>query len=84
MMIPGYTSCPSSWTFEYNGYLMSDNAGHSRQNYICIDAESEPVPDSRDTGDGPSLIYHAEVNCVGIECPLYELGAELSCVVCIK
>ena len=85
LMIPGLISCPQSWNFEYNGYLFSDHRGHSRQNYICIDADAEGVPDSHDTGDGPSLLYHSEVGCNGLDCTsAYVEGAELSCVVCSK
>ena len=29
-MIPAKTQCPSSWTLEYSGYLMSANKGSSR------------------------------------------------------
>ena len=89
IMIPGKTSCPSSWTREYNGYLMSEYGygkeayGHQRMNYLCVDANAESVPGSAGNING-AVLYFTEVVCHGIKCPPYAAGNELACVVCTK
>ena len=42
-MIPAKTQCPSTWTLEYSGYLMSDGKwnGHHRTMYECVDKNSD-------------------------------------------
>ena len=83
LMIPGKTSCPSSWTQEYNGYLMTERYTHHRSMYECIDQNPESVPGG--AGDQPgALFYHVEATCSGIACPPYTVGRELTCVLCTK
>jgi hypothetical protein len=84
--IPARTSCPSSWTREYIGYLMADRyvSNHASGRVpICVDSNSESVPGSGARG-GNSFMYFLETSCAGIPCPPYSSGAELSCVVCTK
>ena len=48
MMIPAKTQCPSSWTLEYSGYLMSAyraNDNHPTM-YEYIDKQAESIPGS--------------------------------------
>ena len=83
LMIPGKTSCPSSWTQEYNGYLMTERYTHHRSTYECIDQNPESVPGGG--GDqNIDLFYHVEATCTGIACPPYTVGRELTCAVCTK
>ena len=83
LMVPGKTTCPSSWTQEYNGYLMAAHYTHYRSMYECIDRNPETVPGG--TGDqNGALFYHVEATCTGIVCPPYIANRELACAVCTK
>ena len=83
VMIPAKLTCPSGWTREYNGYLMSEHRNHSPSTFECIDHDAEAVPGSEtDTNDG--LLYHVEASCNGLPCDPYDPQKELTCVVCTK
>ena len=48
LMVPAKTSCPTSWTREYSGYLMSERrTSRGRSSYICVDSAFEPVSGSQ-------------------------------------
>lgn len=81
-MIPGTVECPSLWTREYYGYVMTERT-MSRNSYECVDADAEIIPGSEVNADG-ALFFFAEMNCNNIYCPPYEEGIELVCVVCTK
>ena len=83
LMIPAKTSCPTSWTREYYGYLMSQYNNHKRSMYECVDKDQESIPGSQANTNG-ALFYHVEANCNGMECPPYNSNKELNCVVCTK
>ena len=85
LMIPARTSCPSGWTREYYGYLMTTAPGnnHYRTMYECMDREPQTIPGSGANTDG-AVFYHVEASCNGIPCPLYSREKELTCVVCTK
>ena len=84
VMIPARTTCPSSWTREYYGYLMADYHGHHRTMFECVDISPQSVPGSIANTDG-ALFYHTEVKCNhGIPCPPYDTQKEVTCVVCTK
>ena len=85
LMIPGTYECPSGWTTEYFGWLMT---GHYNQpgasTLVCVDFDAEAVPGEVGKGDGARL-YHVQAACqTGIECPPYDFRREMSCVVCTK
>ena len=46
VMLPAKTQCPSSWTLEYNGYLMTNHRYHNRGMFECMDGNPEAVPGS--------------------------------------
>ena len=94
LMIPAKTSCPSSWTREYEGYLMSSLKTYkpgieelsSSTMFECVDKGQEILPDTQENTDG-ALLYHVEAVCsrsTGLPCPPYEGEKELTCVVCTK
>ena len=83
LMVPARFSCPSGWTLEYYGYLMSNNALWQRTMFECVDKHPESIPGSAADTDG-ALFYHTEVRCNGIPCPPYRTDYELSCAVCTK
>ena len=85
-MIPAKTQCPSNWTLEYSGYLMSAGSawsGHHRTMYECVDKNPDSVPGSAANTNG-ALFYHVEANCNGMLCPPYDPQKELTCAVCTK
>ena len=85
LMIPAKTQCPTSWTTEYIGYLMS-----AHQNYVppttyeCVDKDPESVAglDAVNWYQGSGLFDHVEASCNGMACPPYDDEKELTCVVC--
>ena len=86
IMIPGNINCPSLWTREYYGYLMTERHNHNRNSYECVDVNAMVSPDSGTDHDA-ALFYFAEIACTatGTSCPPnYEDGYELPCVVCTK
>ena len=90
VMIPAKASCPSGWTREYYGYLMSQSQAalfirpnEQRTTYECVDKDLDTVALSG--GDtGGAQFYHIEATCNGLECPPYNNHQELNCVVCTK
>eukprot|EP00058_Branchiostoma_floridae_P013320 XP_002598808.1 hypothetical protein BRAFLDRAFT_74515 [Branchiostoma floridae] len=83
LMIPARLSCPSGWTREYKGYLMTEAYTHYRSEFVCMDGEPETRPGGQGNTEG-ALFYLVEANCGSLPCPNYVQGRELTCVVCTK
>ena len=84
VMIPARNVCPSGWTLEYKGYLMSAHPGHpGRTQFICVDGNAEATTGSHVDKNG-ALLYFVESRCLSLPCPPYGNGKELTCVVCTK
>ena len=85
IVIAGRTSCPDSWTREYYGYYMSEGQyiHHKSKAPVCIDVNAESVAGSG-SNTVRSLLYFMETTCIGVLCPPYFNGAEITCVVCTK
>ena len=84
LMIPAKTTCPKSWTEEYEGYLMAERFNHARSTaYVCVDKNAEGITNSGANTDG-ALFYHvvAEINR-GLP-PKYVRTKTITCVVCTK
>ena len=84
LMIPAKATCPSSWTQEYNGYLMAERYTHHRSMHECVDQNPETVPGGAGDQGAGAFFYHVEATCTGIACPPYTGGRELACAVCTK
>ena len=85
LMVPARTSCPTSWTGEYSGYIMSARVSDTgRSSYICVDQAYEPAHGSQGQTSGTGHLDHVEVNCNTMPCPPYVNYKELTCVVCTK
>ena len=82
-MIPAKTQCPSNWTLEYSGYLMSGYRGYTKTMYECVDKNPDSVPGSAADTNG-ALFCHVEAHCNGMLCPPYDRQKELTCAVCTK
>ena len=84
LMMPARNDCPSRWTEEYHGYLMTSYHGHKHStDFICVDGDSEFVPGSHANKDG-ALLYPVEGVCSSLPCLPYVNGRELTCAVCTK
>ncbi len=83
VMIPAKTSCPTSWTREYYGYLQSEHNGGDRQRteFVCVDKDQVPLAGSHANING-AVIYHVRASCTGIQCPPYNVDQVLACTVC--
>ena len=84
-MIPAKTRCPSTWTLEYSGYLMSSHrdSRHHRTMFECVDKNPDSIPGSASDVNG-AVFYHVEASCTGMPCPPYVREKELTCTVCTK
>ena len=85
LMIPAKTQCPTLWTLEYIGYLMS-HAHHNdgRTMYECVDKDPESVPGLNGGSSPTAYLYLVEPYCNGLSCPPYDDEKELTCVVCTR
>ena len=87
LMIPAKTQCPTNWTTEYVGYLMSADQDHTLPTeYECVDKNPESVTglDGIGWNSGSAIFRHVETSCNGMACPPYESEKELTCVVCTR
>ena len=87
LMIPGTYICPSNWTHEYYGYLMTERCSHSshkgRTTFECVDIAPEAVTGGHANRDG-ALFHHVEPRCGSLPCPPYEEQKEVTCAVCTR
>ena len=85
IMVPAKTQCPSSWTREYYGYLMTEreHPHHYRSSFDCVDVSPDSVPG--EVGDSLiSLFHYVKATCNGLQCPPYVANKMVTCVVCTK
>ena len=82
-VVPAWDYCPSGWTLEYSGYLMTERYNHYRNTMECVDKDPESIPGSAANING-ALFYHVEATCNGLPCPPYDPQKELTCAVCTK
>ena len=83
LMIPGQYTCPTGWTREYYGYLVTEHHNHHRTMYECMDVSPETVQGGESNENGV-LFYHVEPRCGSLPCPPYENTREMTCAVCSK
>ena len=84
LMMPARNDCPSGWTEEYHGYLMTAYYDHKKQrDYVCVDKDAEARPGTAVSKDG-ALLYPVEGVCGSLPCHPYVAGRELTCAVCTK
>ena len=82
-MIPAKYTCPTNWTQEYDGYLVTAHHIHSNRVFECMDASPTPVPGGIGDQNG-ALFYFTKASCNGLQCPPYEERRILTCSVCTK
>ena len=84
LMMPARNDCPSGWTEEYHGYLMSAYYNHKHSSdFVCVDEIPEYVPGTRADKNG-ALLYPVQGQCGSLPCGPYVAGRELTCAVCTK
>ncbi|XP_067025658.1 uncharacterized protein [Acropora muricata] len=84
LMMHARNDCPSGWTEEYHGYLMTEHHGHKHsREFICVDGNPEYVHGSHHNHNG-ALLYPVEGVCGSLPCLPYVAGRELTCAVCTK
>ena len=83
-MFPALHNCPSGWTEEYDGYLMSTHHNYYKGEYVCVDEHATSVPGSSDDTINAHDLYFVEPLCSVFPCPPYYSRKELACVVCTK
>ncbi|XP_070566001.1 uncharacterized protein [Ptychodera flava] len=86
ILYPGRDDCPSGWTREYYGYLMSSKYTEATTRYVCVD-KSGGVLASTSTAVNGGFLYPVENVCSagsGLPCAPYVNGYELTCAICSK
>ena len=84
LMIPATYVCPSGWTREYWGYLMTKSyLSKGNTDFICVDEDAESVPFTHEASGGIKLTP-VEGACFALPCSPYVDGRELTCAVCTK
>ena len=84
MMIPATINCPSGWTREYYGYLMTSDKDENRGTFVCLDRFAQEIPNSQGHTDEAHDLWNVEAYCSIIPCPPYNDYKELTCAVCSK
>ena len=51
LMQPGNEMCPSGWSTEYTGFMMSAPTGRWRGEYVCVDGDAEKGNSDTDSGN---------------------------------
>jgi hypothetical protein len=85
LVMPGSTSCPSSWVEEYQGYLMGLHFQHGAGDTLCVDEAPEASPFGGGTGnENGFLLYFTEAQCGSLPCGAgqYVEDREMTCAVC--
>lgn len=85
LMMPATNDCPSGWTKEYHGYLMTEYYNHKHSSeFVCVDADPEYVPGSHAHKPTSARLYPVEGRCSSLPCLPYVEGRELTCAFCTK
>ena len=69
-MVPTKYTCPSGWTREYYGYLMSEEHSHFPTQFTCVDLAFKSVGSSTDQSG--MEFFFVEGKCGSLPCPPYD------------
>ena len=84
-MLPGRYTCPSGWSTEYSGYIMTEGTHSSRggrRDTICVDQDAEAA--TTKGSSWPAILFLMQATCVGLDCPPFNSQKPLTCAVCSK
>ena len=85
LMIPAKLTCPTNWTTEYTGYILTNYYDfNGRYLYECIDQAPESIPGLNGAASNNAYVYHVEATCNSLSCPPYDVVKEVTCVVCTR
>ena len=85
LMIPAKTSCPTSWTREYYGYLMTSYYNHYRnKQYECVDYYPDVIHGRKEKNNGAQFYFVEAVCGYGLPCGPYINRRAITCAVCTK
>ena len=85
LMIPAKTSCPTSWTREYYGYLMTSYYNHnSNKQYECVDYYPDVIDGRKGKNNGAQFYFVEAVCGYGLPCGPYINRRAITCAVCTK
>ena len=85
VMIPAKTQCPTHWTLEYIGYLMTKNYNAAGPKmYECVDKDPESFSGLNAPGEFAVAFNPVEPFSSGISNTAYDDEKELTCVVCTR
>ncbi|XP_056002558.1 uncharacterized protein LOC125662613 [Ostrea edulis] len=85
LMIPAKTTCPSGWTMQYHGYLVTDNddSGWHVTDFISLHGDPEYLTEgARQHNLNGHVLYPVAAVCGSLPCPPYKSGQYITCVVC--
>ena len=71
-MVPAKTQCPTDWTVEYVGYLMSEDCSVYHTTYECVDKNPESVPGLNVQSLPTAYFALVEPLCNGLSCAPYD------------
>ena len=58
-MMPARNDCPSGWTEEYHGYLMTSHYTHKNQKeFICVDRDPAFIPGTQANTNGALMYFN--------------------------
>ena len=83
MMVPARNSCPSGWTMEYDGYLMSEGPNNFRSSFVCVDRSTGIVPGTSQHADAMDF-FLCRADCPSLQCPPFSDTSVIGCAVCSK
>ena len=83
LMIPAKFTCPSGWTNEYHGYLMTSLDDQSKVEYMCVDKAFRSANRESKIEKG-LLLYPVEVKCQSLPCPPFNATMDMTCAQCTK
>ena len=84
VVIPAKVHCPTNWTVEYTGYLMTEYRTDYRSTCECVDKDPESVPGLNKWSGNSARFRHVEIVCSGLSCFPYDAEKELTCIVCSR
>ena len=83
LMIPGTFTCPTNWTREYYGYLMTEQYdSNGRTTFECVDDYPEVITGSYENKNSAQFVFVAP-GCDNF-CPPYIENREITCAVCTR
>lgn len=85
LMIPGTATCPTGFTTQYTGYIVTAGSLSTgvTQPYVCLD-ENVIVGADNVTSSDSGRAYPAQIKCGALDCGTYPDNAEVKCAVCTQ